>query len=65
MTKLGKPLPVKVKNIRRTLTSYLKEKKIYVVDAEHEVTGRGFLLKIWENIASVSLSTAIITEELE
>jgi len=64
ITHLAKPIPKGVKNIRNTLVKYLEIRKIKAIDANSKVTGRDFLLKIWENIISVPLGIAIITDEL-
>ena len=64
MTHLAKPIPKKVKNMRDTLCKYLKNRKIKIIDANSKVTGRDFLIKIWENIIAVPLGIAIITDEL-
>jgi len=65
MTKIGKPIPDKISNMRKTIKKYLKEFEISFIDADSERTGRDFLLKIWEMIVSVPLGIAIISEELD
>jgi hypothetical protein len=64
ITKLGEAIPREVTNIRRTVKKYLKEKGIKQIDANSDVTGRDFLLKIWEGIVSVPLTIAIVTDDL-
>jgi len=64
MTKIGKPIPNEVKNIRTTLSKYLKKETINEIDADSYITGKDFLIKIWDNIISVPLGIAVITEEL-
>ena len=64
MTKLGKPIPPKINNMRRTVEKYLKDHKFEIIDASSEVTGRDFLFKISELILSVPLGIALISEEL-
>ena len=53
MTQLGTPIPNEIKNIRRTLEKYLKQKKLITIDASSNIKGKDFLLKIWEMILSV------------
>lgn len=64
MTQLGTPIPKEIKNIRRTLEKYLKQKKLSTIDASSDVRGKDFLLKIWEMILSVPVGIAIISKEL-
>jgi hypothetical protein len=64
MTQLGQPVPRAVSVIRRKVAGQLRRRGIAVVDAESEITGRDFLVKIWEMILSVPLGIAIISEEL-
>lgn len=64
MTQIGKPIPKEVKKIRTTLSKYLKKVTIKEIDADSDITGRDFLIKIWDNIISVPLGIAVITEEL-
>ncbi|NQS90724.1 hypothetical protein HQ584_13155 [Patescibacteria group bacterium] len=63
-TQLAKPIPKEVKNIRNTLYKYLKIRRIKAIDANSKVTGRDFLIKIWENVIAVPLGIAIVTDEL-
>lgn len=64
MTQLGTPIPKEIKNIRKTLEKYLKQKKLSTIDASSDVRGKDFLLKIWEMILSVPVGIAIISKEL-
>lgn len=64
MTKIGRPIPREIKNIRITLKKYLKIGGIKEIDADSSITGRDFLVKIWESIISVPLGIAIISSEL-
>ncbi|MCR4288633.1 MAG: hypothetical protein NUV86_00005 [Candidatus Scalindua sp.] len=64
MTQLGTPIPNEIKNIRRTLEKYLKQKKLKTIDASSDIKGKDFLLKIWEMILSVPVGIAIISKEL-
>ena len=65
MTKLGKPIPKEIKNMRRTVAKYLKNHGFEIIDASSKVTGRDFLLKIFGLILSVPLGIALISENLE
>jgi hypothetical protein len=64
MTQLGKPVPLKIQEIRNKLTKILDKNKIKQIDANGIVTGRDFLLKIWKIIVSVPLGIAIIDESM-
>lgn len=64
MTKLGKPIPKEIKEIRTELKKILTTHKIKVIDANSNVTGKDFLLKIWDMIRSVPLGIAIITKDI-
>jgi len=64
MTKLGKSIPPKIYNMRRTVEKYLKDHNFEIIDASSEVTGRDYLFKIYELILSVPLGIALISEEL-
>ncbi len=64
MTKLGKPLPDDIQRMRRTFERYAEQHKINIIDANSVTTGKDFLLKICDLIASVPLGVAIISEEL-
>lgn len=64
MTKLGDPVPVDVSRIRRTLEDSLAEFGYAVIDAESEVTGRDFLLKIWKQALAVPMGIAIVHSEM-
>src|SRR3989338_4764142 len=67
MTKLGtsKDMPHDIKNMRSTIEKYLKEKRFRVIDANHKITGKDFLLKIWELIVSVPVGVAILSDEID
>ena len=62
MTRLGKPVPQEVSEIRESITAVCKRHSYKVVDAASRVTGRDFLLKIWKMIASTPLSVGICHE---
>ena len=63
MTKLGKPIPKEIINMRRTVVKYLKNHKFEIIDASSIVTGRDFLVKIFEMILSVPLGIALISKK--
>lgn len=63
MTRLGEPIPKQVACIRQVVTYLCKKKGLEVIDANSQVTGRDFLLKIWKLIASSPLSIGICHEE--
>ena len=64
MTKLGRPIPVEVKNIRSLLDKVLNNSNIKIIDANDIVTGKDFLLKIWRILLGVPLGIAIITKDM-
>ncbi len=64
MTQLGTPIPREIKNIRKTLEKYLKQKKFKTIDANSHIRGKDFLMKIWGMILSVPIGIAIISKEL-
>ena len=64
MTQLGNPIPREIKNIRKTLEKYLKQKKFKTIDAHSDIRGKDFLMKIWGMILSVPVGIAIISKEL-
>ena len=64
MTRLGKPVPKPVQQIRAAVTSVCKANDFEVIDASSKVTGRDFLLKIWKLIAATPLSIGICHEEI-
>ncbi len=64
MTQLGSPVPDAVAEIRRHLTELLLRHDIAVIDADSVVTGRDFLLKIWNLILAVPLGVAILHEKM-
>lgn len=53
-------MPEDVQIIRSALASCLGEFDFQIIDAESEVTGRDFLLKIWKQILTVPIGIAII-----
>ncbi len=64
MTQLGAPIPQEVTRIRRSVERYLRDVGIEAIDANTEITGKDFLLKIWRLIASVPLGIGIVTKDL-
>ncbi|PJB28074.1 hypothetical protein CO110_10630 [Candidatus Desantisbacteria bacterium CG_4_9_14_3_um_filter_40_11] len=64
MTKIGTPIPREVKKIREKLTEVLSKYEMKEIDAGSEITGRDFLLKIWQMIVAVPLGIAIIDDSM-
>lgn len=64
MTRLGKPVPKPLEEIRHAVTECCREIDYEVIDASSKVTGRDFLLKIWKLIAATPLSIGICHEEI-
>ena len=64
MTQLGEPVSNIVTQIREDLVSRLTRREIGVIDAESEISGRDFLLKIWKLLIGVPLGIAIIHREM-
>ena len=64
MTRLGKPIPEVVDEIRTAVTNGCRAFDYQVIDASSKVTGRDFLLKIWKQIASAPLSIGICHEAI-
>jgi len=64
MTQLGAPLPPVITKIRMKLANLMKRDGITLLDAKAEVTGRDFLLKIWEMILSVPMGVAIVDRSM-
>ena len=65
MTQLDIPVPDIVTDIRKILTNLMRRHGIRLLDANDEVTGRDFLLKIWEMILSVPMGIAIVDREMK
>ena len=64
MTKLGHPIPEEISRIRRALVRQLRARRIEPLDAESTVTGRDFLLKIWDLIVGCPLGISIVSADL-
>lgn len=64
MTKIGLPVSINIQEIRERLTEKLKEFDIKEIDATSKITGRDFLLKIWDQLLSVPLGIGIIDESM-
>ena len=60
MTQLGEPVPPEVEEIRTMLRQLLEERQFGLIDANTQITGRDFLLKIWRMIAAVPLAIAVV-----
>lgn len=64
MTQLGGEVPKGVEDIRKSITAVCKKSGFKVIDANSEITGRDFLLKIWKQIAATPLSIVICHENI-
>lgn len=64
MTRLGTSIPDEVKEMRAELTRICNSEQYKIIDANIEITGRDFLLKIWKLIAATPVSIGISHEEL-
>jgi hypothetical protein len=64
MTRLGKPIPAGVDQMRRAITNSCRSAEFKVIDASSKITGHDFLLKIWRLIASTPLAVGICHEEI-
>lgn len=64
MTRLGKPVPKMVEEMRKAVQKCCKAFDYKVIDAQTRVTGRDVLLKIWNIIASTPLSVGILQEDI-
>jgi hypothetical protein len=62
MTQLREPLPLHLTEIRSAIESELTAFQYVTVDASEHITGRDFLLKIWNLLLSAPLGIAIIHE---
>jgi hypothetical protein len=62
ITRLGKPLADEPKKMRDAVTRACRKKKYKVIDATVKVTGRDFLFKIWNLIATTPVSVGICHE---
>lgn len=65
MTQLGSPVPPAVAEIRSDLQKVLREQSYTLVDSDSSVTGRDFLLKIWEFITAVPVGIAVVHEDMK
>jgi hypothetical protein len=64
MTQLGGEIPTIVIEVRQRIEDILNPRGFALIDATSEVTGRDFLLKIWEIIIGVPFGIAIIHRDL-
>jgi hypothetical protein len=63
MCQLKKPIPKEQDEIRKRLSSFLTTKGFSEIDADSIITGRDFLIKIWEMILRVPIGIAVITKK--
>ncbi len=64
MSQIGKPVPRVVQEIRRKIKSNLGPAGYELIDSSSQVTGRDFLMKIWNLMLSVPVGIAIIHEDI-
>lgn len=64
MTQLGGVVPEEVDRARQDLKCILDAHDIVLIDANSEITGRDFLIKIWNMIVAVPLAIAIVHENM-
>ena len=64
MTRLGNPIPPMVEDMRTAVEECCVTYDYSVIDAQAQVTGRDFLLKIWKLIASAPLSVGVVHEDI-
>ncbi len=64
MTRLGKPIPPEIDEIRQAITSTCQNSDFTVIDASSQITGRDFLLKIWKQIAATPLAVGVCHESI-
>ena len=64
MTQLGEPVPKEVANVRHDLELILKAHNVALIDANSEITGKDFLVKIWNMIVAVPLAIAIVHKDM-
>jgi hypothetical protein len=64
MTQLGGTVPEEVDSARQDLKHILDAHNIALIDANSEITGRDFLIKIWNMIVAVPLAIAIVHEDM-
>ena len=64
MTRLGKPVPDAVTDMRRQITECCRKVGYKVVDANSQVTGQDFLIKIWKLIVASPLAVGIAHEDI-
>lgn len=62
MTRLGTPIPDEVKKIRKSIEKACISRKFVLIDANSTITGRDFLLKIWNLISSTPISIGVSHE---
>jgi hypothetical protein len=64
ITQLGEPFSPQLIEIRNKIKNILNKNNINEIDASSVITGKDFLLKIWQLIISVPLGIAIIDETM-
>jgi hypothetical protein len=64
MTRLGRPVPRMVDEIRAQVSACCAEIGYRVIDANLRISGRDFLIKIWKMIAATPLAIGVLHEDL-
>lgn len=62
ITQLATPVPELVTEIRTTLKNCCAKQRYKLLDAHSRITGKDFLIKIWQFIASTPLSIGLVHE---
>ncbi|MBA7606488.1 hypothetical protein ES703_13637 [subsurface metagenome] len=63
ITQLGKPIPEELTEMRKSICNILTALGFSEIDASSKVTGRDFLLKIWQIALSVPIGIGVITDK--
>ncbi len=63
MSQLKKPIPDNQKEIRSRLSDFLERRGFGEIDADSSLTGKDFLVKIWDMVFAVPIGIAIITRQ--
>ena len=64
MTQLGGKVSQEAAEIRRVLRRVMRQRNMREIDASSVITGKDFLLKIWELMVAVPLGVAVIDETM-
>lgn len=64
MTQLGGTVPEEVDSVRQDLRCILDAHDIALIDANSGITGKDFLIKIWNMVVAVPLAIAIVHKDM-